>query len=505
MNHTIYSLYRKRASHLLAFLAILLISTSAINSQKTISKKQAIKDLNRIVDVVEAHPKPFRHITEEDWKKQVNKIKKQLPSELSILDEYRLLAPLMGAIRDGHSGLYLPENFMKEHSKEHGVLPFKVYINNEDKMYVIDNYVDNLSVSEGAEIIAMNDMAVKDFIEAVDPMIGYERKPFRNTIIERGIDQYLLLAFGPLKKIKIETKLASAETHEVDFIDYEIPKAKWEEENQRKDRLIEIGKPYEYVKVKNGIGRLNIFSFSFNSEKFEDVLRQTFGKIKEDSIHSLIIDVRENGGGYPGNTSKITHWVTNTKFRSITKNEMKVSQPYKDYFNKRAGTSLRRFTFSNQRHSIDLNSLMNSANGKMITTDREHIEEPVEKFHEFKGDLYLLTDRRSFSASSCLAANFKCYTLGTVVGSTTGGTQVFHANSMGETLPFSRFYCRVATARMYTTCFFQEDEGIIPHVEVEPSVIDLVNNNDPVLNYSLLLIRKRQKALKAAMEAKGGQ
>ena len=59
----------------------------------------------------------------------------------------------------------------------------------------------------------------------------------------------------------------------------------------------------------------------------------------------------------------------------------------------------------------------------------------------------------------------------------------------------------MATTRLYTACFHEEDEGIIPDIEVIPSIPSLVMKSDAALNYTLHLIKKVKK-LRAEEESK---
>ena len=122
------------------------------------------------------------------------------------------------------------------------------------------------------------------------------------------------------------------------------------------------------------------------------------------------------------------------------------------------------------------------------------------KNNEFSGDLYLLTDRRSYSASSSFAATFRCYGFGKIIGSETGGTSVFHANAMRDKLKHSKLGLAIATAKKYTTCYNIDDQGIIPDVPYKSSVLDLVSGQDTHLNYLLFIIKKYKKKAKQTQD-----
>ena len=117
------------------------------------------------------------------------------------------------------------------------------------------------------------------------------------------------------------------------------------------------------------------------------------------------------------------------------------------------------------------------------------------------GDVYLLTDKRSYSASSSFAATVKCYGLGLIIGEETGGTKIFYANSIGKATPHSNLYCNVATTTKFTTCFDAPDVGIQPDLVAKPTIPQLVAQQDVALNYALLVIRKKEKMRKKQLES----
>ena len=140
-----------------------------------------------------------------------------------------------------------------------------------------------------------------------------------------------------------------------------------------------------------------------------------------------------------------------------------------------------------------MDALYDEKLGTLVKEEAFYNETPKEIPNEFTGDVFLLIDKRTYSASSSFAATARCYQLGILIGEETGGTKVFHANSMYKKLPHSANVCAMATARKYTACFHEEDEGIQPDIKVTPSILQLVAGRDAVLDYTLRIIDKANK------------
>lgn len=183
--------------------------------------------------------------------------------------------------------------------------------------------------------------------------------------------------------------------------------------------------------------------------------------------------------------------------------EMKVSEVYQTYMRERTGYNPHLHKAQKRKHFIDLEALFDNEVGSLVREVDFHNEPPKTMDYEFTGDVFLLIDKRSFSASSSFAATFRCYQLGLLIGEETGGTKIFHANSMRKNLPHSGLVGVMATNRDYTTCFNEEeeDEGIQPDLLVKSTIPQLVAQRDAALDYTYRVIRKAKK-LREQEEAK---
>ncbi len=459
--------------------------------ERLLEPKQLKKDYAFLVDLIDAHPKPHRHITEKALKRLIDSTRQLMNNPMSALDFYRLTSPIYAALKDGHTSVSMPSGWLKKHRKTFGVFPYKIFINEEDQMYLIDNYSNDETIPMGSEVIKINGLSSAEFIHSVSKYISYEQEIFRNTIIESLIDFYLLLHFGQVTSLDIEYLSDKHRTHHIQYIPHENWRDELEETETLKEKRVAKGEPYAYEKIAHDAGLLRIYSFAISDQsKYDVFLRDMFRKIKNDSIQSLIIDVRGNTGGYPRVVSKLLHWISDGYFKTMAKSETKVSKAYKRYFQQMAPSlNFYQAQFVRMPHTVDIKSLFSYENGTIFTEDAFN-EAPQEMYNEFTGDLYLLTDRRSYSASSSFAATFRCYQMGLIIGSETGGTKIFHANSMYETLKHSGLTCIMATVRDYTTCFLEEDEGIKPDLVAEPTVLDRVAKRDAALEYALMVIEK---------------
>lgn len=468
---------------------------------KVLSVKELRSDFDDLLEFMEAFPDPYSHISEADFHLKCDSIKATLDKPLTRLEFYSKASYVVALLKDGHSSVYLPRFWMSKQREENGALPMEFHLANDDKLYVLKSYGHD-SIPPGAQVLSINGMSINSFLNEIDPYISYELKQFRNTRIDDDFEKYLYMVFDHSDSTVFEYLSDKKYVKVV----RNIPVKEWrglvKDEMGDRERQMKMQEPYSFEKVANGIGILKIYSFSTsNFQSYELFLEKTFRNINKEEIHSLILDVRGNYGGWPKIASGLFHYISDSHFKTLAVSEMKVSNPYKKRFlDIDAGISHANFGPAN-RHYIDINAILNNPVNTIVTEDFEFNEDPFQEVEEFYGDCYLLTNRDSYSAASSFASTFQCYGMGLVIGEETGGTKVFRANPIYKELNKSSISIAMATTKLYTTCFDEEFKGVMPHVQYSPTIFQLVSGMDTQLEYTKYLINKIQRdRLKAAQK-----
>jgi len=132
---------------------ILLFSclTVSLSAQKTLSPKQQKKDFKQLLALLEAHPAPYLWTTEEAFNQKSKEIEKQLTEERNLIEFYKLIAPLVAMMKDGHSKVFFPYDHLESIQKKNGVFPYEVYLSDEDEFYLMASLEDNQAIPKGAK------------------------------------------------------------------------------------------------------------------------------------------------------------------------------------------------------------------------------------------------------------------------------------------------------------------------------------------------------------------
>jgi len=498
------TLYRLEKRFFLICLLALLFCANGFSQVETsiLSPKKMKKDLSFLIENIEGHPDPYTKISEADFSKLVKEVEKNISTEMDEIDFYKNLASLIASIGDGHSRVSFNRKWISKLKKDHGVFPYEVYLNDKEELHVIKSLNGDQQLPLKAQILEIDGMPVSDFIKEVTPYISYETLPFRNDQITEAFELMLYLIFKKADQLRFTYKYQEVSEAIVSTMPYsEWRDVRYDLEEIR-DEKIEKGQPYDFEIIQPGVAKIDIFSFAVRDiPSYTRFLNKTFKTIKEENVHSLIIDIRENYGGWPKVSSKLFHYIYDGYFKTMAKSRMKVSNSFKRaYLDRFPQYKNAHFVVPQRRHYLDLERVLNDKAGTYVDEEAFFNESPVTEKFEFTGDCYLLIDRKSYSASSSFASTFQCYSMGHIIGEPTGGTKIFRANAFHKLFPKTPFILSISSTQLHTTCYNGEDEPVMPDVEVVPTTLDRVHESDPQLNMAILLIRKMQRK-KAEQEA----
>ena len=106
----------------------------------------------------------------------------------------------------------------------------------------------------------------------------------------------------------------------------------------------------------------------------------------------------------------------------------------------------------------------------------------------YRNKIYVIIDGASFSASCILSSNLKGYKLATFVGEETGGE--YNGTCAGYIpefiLPYSKLKVNFGLMYVKSSCSTETyGRGIMPDVEIIPTLEDRINQRDPELEWIL--------------------
>jgi hypothetical protein len=219
---------------------------------------------------------------------------------------------------------------------------------------------------------------------------------------------------------------------------------------------------------KTAFMTVNSFAHGEHLKKF---FRSSFKLLREKGIRNLVIDVRSNGGGDASNSTLLTRFLIDKKFKLA---DSLYAVTRSSQFNKYIGNS---FLYRMMMTFVTRKELDNKYHFGYF---ERHYFTPRTKNH-FNGEVYVLIGGNSFSATTLFAGAIKGQKNVTLVGEETGGA--YYGNNAwmipDVTLPNTGVRFRLPKFRMIVDRNRVKDgHGVLPDVYALPSAQAIKNGID---------------------------
>lgn len=394
-------------------------------------------------------PKPFANQDEivALFKTQA----KLLQANMTELEFYRVINPLVVKLRCGHTVLGLSKEYQEYLLQNGCYLPLAVKVIDE-KAYVWHDFGGGLS--KGTELVSINGRSVKEIIGQLLENITADGSnlTFKMARLNRSFNHYYFNFVDSAQQFRIAYRdFASKKNGEVTL--KAITKGQLNKNfTDLLPRKSEDSAPYS-SELKPEYDRLKITTFALWEEpeiqKFKAYLDAFFKEVAERKSSNLILDLRDNGGG----NGVCAAWLYSYLIA-------KVEGPY--------------FT-------------SDSTLGE--SGSRNNPVEPA--IHNFKGNLYVLINGGSFSNSGMLAAKLKNHNRAIFVGEESGGSYIAMNSRNQFIFPHTGLMVNKSFLKVEVPVSgLTPGRGIFPDYEVKPTLEDYLNGRDVELEFAVGLIKQ---------------
>ena len=429
------------------YLIISLVSYGQKDTLQLFEPTSIKADIDTLISKMkDYHPTFFNYYQENNIQSNIDSIKKTIIYPMSSLDFFRIMQPIISI--DGHTSInYRGEIYPKT---DHPFFPFKIIIYN-NLMYVKENHTDNKAITKGSVIETINEIPANTIINNLIRYIPGEKESYKRKSLAEKFHIYYRLVYGsfPTFNITLNSK------------EYTVKGASW-------NKLKESSRPkYELRFYNDDIAYLYKRNFHPDFLHFMD---SAFTVIAEKKVKYLIID-NLRGGGITDIADTLMSYITYKPYCIFNKKVTKISPLTRD-----------EAIYKEPKGSIKDNYIW-----------QEFSTHTIARNNRFTGITYILTGMKSYSTATFFSASAKCYGTAMIVGDESGQPLVSNGGLDKFVLPNTKLNCYTCLSIFYTPCNNNDTEkGVLPDYYVAPSLDDLLNDKDYVLEYTLNLIRENK-------------
>jgi hypothetical protein len=477
-------------------LLVLLAITPTTDAQAPSSLKIEPKLLREDFQIArtaleQGHSGIYRYTPKFELDRAFDAAAKNIDRPMEPLEFYRILAPAVARIKCGHTGVLPPQDTLQAMDHTIALFPFDVEVL-DGKVYVAREYLPEEQKLAGLEIRRINHVGIERILStmlAATPGDGDSQtvRPWRIAhmeIFSFPRDLYSLLGIeAPFEIDFWDPKSGEERTANLRGVSgpdrRKIAAARYPQDKRPESnatlRFLEDGK----------IAVLTVRAFFGKAENkpLGDYFDSAFRQIHDQNSESLVIDVRNNGGGDDDLGKKLLSFL--------------LDQPFKYYddliFNARQFDF---FRYADGAQPIPADMVEKRADGKFhdIKHSNLGIQQPSQP--HFGGKVIVLMNGGSFSTTCEFLSNLYDRKRATFVGEEAGGG--YFGNTSGRAvlviLPGSKVGVRVPLRTYYLAVKDGDpSRSILPDYEIKPSITDLLSTNDTVMAKAIALAHAQHK------------
>ncbi len=479
----------------------LFASNDGENINRTISREQAIDDLNLYFQIIDGqHGNPYQYISRADFLSSLNLTIAQLPEEINFKDFDVVLSKLNNQIRCGHTTISLESELLKAETSVAQFFPYPVKF--VDGSLYID--FDKGTLPHASKLETINGNAIVQVMDELTSLAvtdGFsEAKLIRE--IESRFGYYYFLRYGASTTFEVEyeadqrnlsASIAGVTGNEMLVNNYYRPVYLSHERYHKFTHLDAVDSLHTLVLTLNTFQANPDWFFKRISSRYDE-------ESKEFDFENLVVDLRNNEGGDRRLLSILYQFLAGEKLYDPSNTVIKSRDIlFKDHLYSVNGSfkseqAMQRAEDYLKQHFVNQTEEGYSSELKnWYDTFDAGINWEGEKY---KGQIYVLTSGKTFSAAADLARILGQMDNVILVGEETGGAHVGRTANMLLNYELPNTSTRIQVPVIYEEFVQVENKaagrGTLPDFLVKETIEDIKAKRDAVLEFAFGLIRNNR-------------
>lgn len=459
--------------NLKAFLVyIILILFSGISwsqNEKLFSIEELQEDFNYWRNRLEKkHPLLYLYTSKSEMNRFFDSIYQEINRPMNELEFYKMISPVVSKVQDGHNVIIPSKTKIDALKSDSSLFPFDI-LWDKNRLYVHRNLSSDSTLQDGLEIIEINGSSTQKIHQSLKKRIPHEGNNlqlFQSNLNEVfrfyyhlifGIKKQYSITFKDSKEQKIKKTLKGASLKKFSS----LRKKRYEIKSKTCIKL-----RFKDTTYQTGILTIRTFSPSTLRKnckfRYRNRIKKYFKLLQEQNTQDLIIDIRGNGGGNPHHVKFLLQHLFNEKFTQAKESRIVKSREEEKLYPR---TKKRWYPF----------------NGVGTYKPKAKLS--------FDGNIIVLIDGGTFSAAVEATSVLKRYNRATFIGKETGGNPIIMCGYTVKAkwkLPNTKIQISPGTiTSIYDDLKKNTGRGIIPDIEINPTIEQQIGNFDAVLHYAL--------------------
>lgn len=420
-----------------------------------------------------------------DWDTLYRQAKKEMMTVETEAEYYTVLLRMISRVHDGHVGVYVSNPLIDIYY----YMPLSFTEVEGDKIVVSfvsrTKLLEPASIQLGDELVAIDGQSVETIIRRNMEMVSGSTARMRRRKAVNALNDWFFFDRLPEKNPRLTLrKLATNELYNI-----EVPWLIYNNgvDPSLKDRKVEydIREDVEARVLPGNIGYLRVSAMMTDFIPMEEYIAYIRTQLEFLlNTDGLVIDVRDNGGGYGSVGDVIVSYLINQPV-VLNRTSPRLSK----------ALLIERPGYFGWYELISYNS--------EFSLWKENIIEPVSEELRYKGKVVTLINAGCFSACDIFADSLASNHLSIIAGEATGGGS---GAPLGITMPSEKTTARFSVLRRTSSLGrYIEGSGTRPHVPAKPTQEDIALQRDTVLELARRLALPRQVTLSKSMESESDE
>lgn len=459
----------------------LFLSNLKAQYTSSLPSEQLQKDLNILRSELErVHPGLYTYTPKSELDALFEGISAQLDTAMTALQFYRLLMPLHRAIGNNHTKIYPPQDYVEALTSDLPRLPLRLYWYH-DSLFVTEDVSRENQIGTGSQILSINGEDALSVFQYLANQLTTDgvNVSYPYTLTGLGFSRYYSYFKGTPETFLIEYKTPTGIQKEIRIAGIPVSEI-------MANRGVRIKKSapkdvlHFQMQDRLGILRLSTFqidpSSNITPKAYKSLLKSSFSKLASENIKSLILDLRDNGGGYPEAANHLlSYLISNTVYP--TKGEYALVEGITSPHHYEEDMFFKHFN----RQPLKWDGAYYQVKGAASTKIKPSTL-------SYNGKLLVLINSKCASATTELLGQIASQCSATFIGEETGGNPVTQVASdlLSLVLPNSRLKVQMPLIRSVMNVTFENDgHGLKPDIPFRPKIEDVLNGKDTLLELAL--------------------